>query len=301
MKPPSLSSPIASKVPATAVASSSGAPFDIADHVTIRRGDAPGIVVLLPAAGAGPRSLERLGKRLVQAGWQTATPAFEWQGVSLIVARGDRDAFAVPVEIATRLLQRRDAGPCVLAGHSMGGLVALKTLLAGVRADALVLFEPIVLSLLDSDDPEDRAASAWDASVIADFREKLAAGNPEAGVRRFIEAYGEQAWPELPEVARADLVARAARILADAEATNACHVDREALTTMTVPTLLISGNRSPAVLGRMAARLAALVPDIEQSTIEGAGHMGPVSSAEKIGDVIAEFLCRRLGARSQTG
>jgi pimeloyl-ACP methyl ester carboxylesterase len=78
-------------------------------------------------------------------------------------------------------------------------------------------------------------------------------------------------------------------------------VDREALTTMTVPTLLISGNRSPAVLGRMAARLAALVPDIEQSTIEGAGHMGPVSSAEKIGDVIAEFLCRRLGARSQTG
>jgi hypothetical protein len=51
----------------------------------------------------------------------------------------------------------------------------------------------------------------------------------------------------------------------------------------------------------MAARLAALVPDIEQSTIEGAGHMGPVSSAEKIGDVIAEFLCRRLGARSRTG
>lgn len=254
-------------------------------------GSGPGLAVMLHAAGSGPRAIERLARLLLPAVGKVMAPAFERDGVSLIGGGGE--PFAAPVAIARRLLEREGEGARVLFGHSMGGLIALETLLDGAHVDVVVLYEPITLALLDPADAGDRAALAWDAEVVSRLRGHVAAGETEKGIAAFIEAYGALAWEALPAGARADLVARAPVIIAEAQATNAAALDREAIGRIGVPLLVLDGGRSPDVTRRMARRLSELVPASEHVTIGGAGHMGPVTSAAAVAPVIADFLSRR--------
>ncbi len=263
-----------------------------ASDLILKHGDGPGLIVLLHAAGSGPRALDRFARALASPGWATLAPAFERGARSMIDATADAP-FAEAVAFANTLIERHPGRPRLLFGHSMGGLVALNAALAGAPADALVLYEPIVLSLLDPGDPEDCAAQTWDASCIADFRASMAAANPEEGVRRFIEAYGDLPWDALPQAARSALVARADSLLAEAEATNAATLDRASLAGLPMPVLLLRGARSPGVLGRMARRLAATLPAAQATTITDAGHMGPVTHAREVAETISRWRAER--------
>lgn len=254
--------------------------------VAVEFGHGPHRIVLLHAAGTSPHALDRLAKRLAADGWRTAAPFLVPAGQGA----DSTDPFATAIAHTGQLLQRDGTGNRILFGHSMGGLVALKAVAAGVEADMLVLYEPIVLSLLDADDPGDRVALAWDRTCIEEFRAEMAAGRPEAGVRRFVEAYGDTPWTIIPEPARAALVARASGLLAEAEATNAARLGAAEVGAVSVPTLLLTGSRSPAVLGRMATRLAALLPRLRLLTIEGAGHMGPVTYPGPVAEAVRGFL-----------
>ncbi|MGE3918897.1 MAG: alpha/beta fold hydrolase, partial [Hyphomicrobiaceae bacterium] len=61
-----------------------------------------------------------------------------------------------------------------------------------------------------------------------------------------------------------------------------------------IPVLLLTGTRSPPILGRMVRRLAALMPSAEVVAIPEAGHMGPVARPDIVADAIRAFLARRL-------
>jgi len=260
--------------------------------LVLTHGAGPGLIVLLHAAGSGPRALDRFARALAGPGWATIATAFEHGGRSLIDATAD-DPFAEAVALTKTLLEGHDQRPRLLFGHSMGGLVALKAILGGASADALVLYEPIVLSLLDPADPEDCAALAWDAACIADFRKAMDAGEPEAGVRRFIEAYGDLPWHALPDAARAGLVARAHALLAEAEATNRAILPLDALARLSLPVLVIHGTCSPPVLERMVRRLAASIPAADVAVVADAGHMGPVTHAHQVAEAISRWRAGR--------
>ena len=120
----------------------------------------------------------------------------------------------------------------MLIGHSMGGLVALLAALDGVPADALVLYEPIVLDCLDMNDPVDSAARAWDAERVDKLRDGVAGGDPEAGVKAFIEAFNEVSWSDLPATLRADLVSKAAVLAAETRAAPLVELDRSKLAAL---------------------------------------------------------------------
>jgi pimeloyl-ACP methyl ester carboxylesterase len=267
-------------------------PPAIKSDLVLTHGAGPGLVVLLHAAGSGPRALDRCARALAGPGWATVAPVFENDGRCLIDATAD-DPFDEAVTLATSLLETHAHRPRLIMGHSMGGLVALKAVLAGVPADALLLYEPIVLSLLDPADPEDAPALAWDAACIAAFRSGIEVGEPEAGVRRFIEAYGDLPWHAIPEPARAGLVARASDLLSEAEATNRAALPLDALARLSLPVLVIHGTRSPPVLDRMVRRLAALIPAAEVSIIADAGHMGPVTHARDVAEAISRWRSER--------
>ncbi|MDX2157845.1 MAG: alpha/beta hydrolase [Hyphomicrobiaceae bacterium] len=258
----------------------------------VEHGDGPGLAVMLHAAGTGPRALDRLAGLIAPVVGRTAAPAFERDGRSIIGPGAE--PFAAAVALARSLIEVGGEGPRVLLGHSMGGLIALQTLLDGVRADAAILFEPIVLSVLDPADPVDCAALDWDAAVVEGLRASYAAGDLEAGVARFIEAYGALPWGLLPAPARADLVRRAPTILAEANATNAAQISREALARIPVPVLVLDGDRSPNITQRMTRRLAAILPAAEHRTIAGAGHMGPLTSPRPVAEAITAFLVRHI-------
>lgn len=275
-------------------------PADATDQL-LERGDGSGFCVALHAGGSSPRALDRLMGALVPLVGRTLAPAFARGGSTMIGAGAN--GFSGAVALASALVAREYARPSrtesgspgLLFGHSMGGLVALLAVIAGVRIDALVLYEPIVLSLLDHADACDRVARAWDRAVIDDFRRHMASGRTEAGVARFIEAYGAAPWHALPAAIREGLVRRGHDLLIEAETTNAQIVDADALARLAVPVLVIDGDGSPDPARRMADRLAALLPNSHRASVAGAGHMGPVTAPAKVVAVIEPFL-RRIRA-----
>lgn len=255
----------------------------------IGHGTGPGLAVLLHAAGSSPRALDRLARNLAGRAWATLAPAMVRDGTSLAVGV---PAFRDAVELVRGLMDRPTQGSRLLFGHSMGGLVAIKALIAGVKADALVLYEPIVLSLLDRRDAEDQTARAWDAEFIREFRRLVASGNAQAGVASFVDAYGDVPWRDLPAPVQIELTARAPRLLAEAEATHTAELEAADVAGLQLPVLILQGQRSPPIPGRMAMRLAALLPQAQTATVDGAGHMGPISAAGMVGDEIGAFLGR---------
>lgn len=256
----------------------------------LEHGSGPDIAVLLHAAGSAPKALERLAMMLAPRVGRVRVPSFH-RGGTLMIGAGEAPLRAATA-LAASLLDASAGGRRILIGHSMGGLLALLALGAGAQVDAAILYEPIVLSLLDPSDREDRAGHDFDAAVIADMQAALARGDAEAGVARFIEAYGEHPWARLPGRVRADLVARAPELLAQALATNGTRLDPRALATITTPILVLHGDRSPAVTHRMARRLAALLPNATLHAVAGAGHLGPVSMPEEVAAAIGAFLDR---------
>lgn len=272
----------------------SKSPSATAVDAMLERGEGPGRMVVLHAAGSSPRALGGLAAALAGVAGRVLVPSLERGGQSLV---GEGAApFAGAVAMARDLLAAEGPGARILVGHSMGGLIALLALAEGARADAAVLYEPIVLSLLDPADAGDRAAIEWDHGCIAAFRERCTAGDPEAGVAGFIEAYGELPWSALPAPARADLVARAPDLLRQASATNAARLERRSLSGLALPVLVLDGSRSPDVARRMATRLTDALPHVERVTIEGAGHMGTVLRPAAVAAAIEAFLLRRLPA-----
>jgi pimeloyl-ACP methyl ester carboxylesterase len=177
-----------------------------------------------------------------------------------------------------------------LFGHSMGGLIALLAALDGLAADALVLYEPIVLGCLDPNSPEDIAARAWDGACIQTLHERVAAGDPEAGVAAFVEAYNEVAWSQLPAALRAGLVVKASNLVAETTATQELHLDMARLAALPMPVLILQGSRSPQVTHRMTAGLARAMPRAVSRIVEGAGHMGPVMSHAAVATEVRAFL-----------
>jgi pimeloyl-ACP methyl ester carboxylesterase len=258
----------------------------------ITLGNGPDVTVLLHAAGSAPKALERLGAHLAPPLGRIAIPSFTRDGASLIGHVDEPEPMRAPVAVATALLEAPAGARRILVGHSMGGLMSLLATQAGAPVSALVLYEPIVLSLLDLADDEDRAAHAFDAAVIADMRAALARGDTEAGVARFIEAYGEFPWGRLPPRVREDLIARGPQLLREALATNGTRLDPARIAAIGVPVLVMHGTRSPTVAIRMAQRLGTLIPHAQVQAIEGAGHLGPVSAPDAVAAAITAFLAR---------
>ncbi len=256
------------------------------------QGSGPDMAILLHAAASSPRALKGLAASLEQRVGSVALPPLVADGRSLI-GEG-QDAFAKAVSLVRALLAQQPQGRRVLFGHSMGGLIALLSLMEPQPCDLAILYEPVVFAALNRDDPADRKALDWDTDIIAALRDHCASGDSEAGVARFIEGYGEGAWMDLPEPARNHLVAQDHIILAEALAANGLRIDLDRIRAITTPILLLQGSRSPDVTHRISARLVTLLPRAKLLTLEGLGHMGPAMASGAIAEAIEPFLTGRL-------
>ena len=251
-------------------------------------GDGEPLAVLLHAAGSSPRALGAMAQALRGAEGRSIAPALP---MSLDAASPPiRRLLSRQIAVARAALGHGAPGRRILFGHSFGGLVALLALLDGAAADAVILYEPIVLAALDPTDSGDRAARAWDRALIDHLGAGVAAGDPEPGVARFIEAYNEVAWPKLPPAARAAILGQAASLVALTRLVHHLEIDRDAIRRLTTPVLVLSGDRSPDIAQRMAVRLARLLPNVAQTVVPGAGHMGPVMAADRVMAAIRPHL-----------
>jgi pimeloyl-ACP methyl ester carboxylesterase len=256
-----------------------------ADGVGVRafdEGDGPVILVIHPGLDDG-RSWGKVAARL--------SPRFR---VVRIVRRHYRldlppaAGYSISQEVEdVRALAEAIGEPMLIVGHSSGAVVALEALVAspGMFAGA-VLYEPPVAT-----GPPDPAAEL----ALTQANAAVAAGQPGKAAQIFIRDIvgmpAFSAWMSRPVVALVPrLRALLPRQISDLDGLG---LRLDAYATITVPVVLLGGERSQAHLGESLDALAGAMPHAERVTLARRDHFANRKASAEVAQVIAA-LARQI-------
>lgn len=170
---------------------------------------------------------------------------------------------------------------CVLAGESLGALTVIAAaLLQPDRFDGLVIVDGVV---------ETSGTRVDHASVRADYA-------------AYVTAFVDACVPE-PDSEHLRRWGRQILMRADSEAAARMLESHDAprlapdLTHVSVPTLVIHGDRDAIVPLAVGRATAAAIPDAELVVISGAGHVPTVTRPGAVVEAITEWAARHPPAR----
>jgi pimeloyl-ACP methyl ester carboxylesterase len=194
---------------------------------------------------------------------------------------------------AAALLERLDAGPAHVVAHSSGTVIALQLALDHpglVRT--LTLSEPPLVDTLAA--PEDHELlHAMLGPVMGAAMGATARGDLPAAFDLFMTAV---CGPTYRQVMTDTL---GAGVLADAERScgyfftgeipglNGWAFEPADAARIERPVLLVQGGASPPPVHRLVARVAGLLPDATIATVDGAGHLLPLTAPAELAGLIA--------------
>jgi pimeloyl-ACP methyl ester carboxylesterase len=174
-----------------------------------------------------------------------------------------------------------------LVGHSYGGAIALKFALRfATKLESLVLYEPVLFSVLLSDAPQSDAARE-----IMDLRDDTAHLGPEAVAERFIDYWmGAGTWAAMPQSRRATLAQAVHSMKPEWHSAFNEPTPLEAWRALDLPTLLLTGSASTAAARGVVRLLAGVLPRVRVEELAGMGHMAPVTDPARVNPLIERFL-----------
>ncbi|MEM7057995.1 MAG: alpha/beta fold hydrolase [Pseudomonadota bacterium] len=171
--------------------------------------------------------------------------------------------------------------PIHFVGHSGGCLFSWKALQAhAVRLQSLTLFEPVFFDVLhDVDDP----LHAWPRQMADGYRGLVDAGDLEGALSNFVDGWAgaEGAWASLPAKVQDMMRKGGPRLYFEWGERLTPDGKLEDLAEPAVPTLLVEGSRTHAVMNAICGHFASVRPDVKRLKLKGAGHMGPFTHAEE--------------------
>ena len=181
--------------------------------------------------------------------------------------------------------------PCHLVGHSYGGAVALAAALAEpARVRSVVLFEPVLFSVLMAEDPAQPAAREI-AAVRGDTLAALERGDSHGSAARFVDYWmGTGTWAAMPDSRRGVLAAAMKAVKAEWDAAFREPTPLSALAALEVPVLVMTGSDSPASSRGVARLLTKTLPRVTAIEIAGVGHMAPVTHPDRVNALIERYL-----------
>jgi pimeloyl-ACP methyl ester carboxylesterase len=199
---------------------------------------------------------------------------------------GDAPVYAIEREVEDiRSLVKEAGGSAVAVGVSSGGALALQAVAGGVSLKGLVLYEPPFIE----EDGHPRSFAAQKTRL----EQFITAGDRAGAVKFFMtDVYGA---PK-PFVAVMPLVMRSAwkknksvahTLPYDLTLLEDRSVLRERSTSITVPTLVVGGEKSPASLKDAVATVAGALPNARRMYLPGQDHY---VSAPVVAPVITEFF-----------
>jgi pimeloyl-ACP methyl ester carboxylesterase len=189
----------------------------------------------------------------------------------------------------------RAGSPLALVGHSYGAAVALIAALQNSgRTGALALYEPTLFSLLDQEAPPPNDADGI-RDAVADAAIALDTGNQDLAAQRFIDYWmGMGSWATTPNAHKPTIAASVIDVRRWSHALFTEPVPLLAFRSLNVPVLFMVGKQSTRSAHGVARLLVKTLPQVELVEFEEAGHMGPVTHAGQVNDVITRFLERAL-------
>lgn len=191
--------------------------------------------------------------------------------------------------------------PVHLLGHSYGGAVAaMAALRYGKRVASLTMYEPVLFRLLE-EAGNSTAAAAEIATVEATVRAGVAEGRVSEAAQHFIDYWsGKGAWGSFPEWRQAGLSGKMIKVVSDFDAVLGTDYALDRFERLDVPTLLVNGLASPRASRRVMELLLQALPDVNLRSLAGVGHMGPVTHADQVNALFADFLDHVATRRGQT-
>lgn len=218
----------------------------------------------------------------------------DWDGRTDLHGLSTRLSIAMAEELG-------QGAPIDLMGHSFGATIALRIALQ--RPDlvrSLTLIEPVIFAAARS--AEDPAYEPFKASHLA-FAAMVKAGQPEAAAAMFHGMWGTGSrFADLTEKSRLYMVNRIHLIVAQnpvllEDAAGMLHF--MGLESVGVPVLLIEGAISPPIIGAVHTELARRLPNVSRLSVQGAGHMVPITHPEIVAPAVQLHLdrCRASGTQ----
>ena len=222
------------------------------------------------------------------------------------IVEGADDPMVPHVDDLVRFMERVDATPAHLVGHSWGGFVSL---LAAIRhpqaVRSLVLMEPPVLSLFVSSPPRPsellRTLMRRPRTALAIARFGISAAEPaakayrrgddEAGFELFARGVlGSEAFERLSSERRAQAWDNVAVDKAQLLGEGFPPLSDDEVRGVAARTLLLHGERSPRLFRLLADRLEELLPNVRRIEVPGASHIMHEDNPQVVNEAIAGWV-----------
>jgi pimeloyl-ACP methyl ester carboxylesterase len=181
-----------------------------------------------------------------------------------------------------------------LVAHSYGATVALH--IAGrhrSRIRSMAFYEPSIWGTLAALLPGDPATLEIE-TVRDDTIRLIERGELEAAAGRFIDYWvGAGARAATPAERRPRIVATVRSLREGWHAAFSEPWTADALRSLDIPCLLMTGSRSTAAARRALRLLRETLPRTQVIEFEGLGHLGPITHPERVDDAVEAFLSER--------
>jgi pimeloyl-ACP methyl ester carboxylesterase len=249
-----------------------------------------GRVVALHCSGAGASQWNYLAEAL-GGGYEVFAP--EHFGNESTGPWTGEHPFTLADEAArTIALIDKCEGKVNLVGHSYGGAVALHVAVARPeRIASLALYEPSAFHLLRQMGGHAAEAFAEITSIARRTCEGVVTGDYRGAASAFVNYWnGPRAWDALRPAAQQALIRWWPKAPLDFRALIEEPTPASAYCKLDFPVLILRGERAPLPTHMVAQGLSHLLPASRLSTIDGAGHMGPLTHAPEVSALIVQHI-----------
>jgi 3-oxoadipate enol-lactonase len=248
----------------------------------LRWGDGATQLVLLHGVGGGREAWLGSAPLLAAAGLRVLAVDLPGYGLSPFIEPYDLAGMASQVEA---LINQGRAARTVLIGHSMGGMVAQEL---WARAPGSVQ----ALVLASTSPAFGKPDGAWQQGFLADRFAPLEAGLGMVGLAAQLvpSMLGPDTEPGAAAAAQAMMAGVPEATYRAALRALVAFDRRAALPSITVPTLVITGQHDRTAPPEVAQRMAARIPGAACVLLPGAGHLAPIEQPAAFARAVLGFL-----------
>lgn len=210
---------------------------------------------------------------------------------------GDELSIEHEVEAIAKLI-RDNGGHAHLVGHSYGGAIATHVALWHPELVAsLAVYEPVLLSLLREDDRESPAFDEVERVALSIIGQVDCAHGRWRAAREFIDYWaGGDAWRAMEDRQHARFARLMPKVAAEFCALVAVGTSARSLRGLRMPVRIFSGDRTRRSARRTAELVAEFTPETRLESLDGLGHMAPITNAEIVNPLIVDHLIGETGA-----